>query len=98
MSKSSLASASRARSGPDLYRLVHKAYAAHRGGDLAKADRLYRAALALEPEDFDVLAAPAGRQPPSAPLLRQAAFGDWRAVLVHLARRLGEAAAGLVRV
>jgi tetratricopeptide (TPR) repeat protein len=42
-------------SGPDLSRLVDKACAAHRDGDLAAADRLYRAVLARDPGNFDVL-------------------------------------------
>ena len=53
MTRPNLAPAS--RSALDLDRLVRKAYAAHRDGDWPKADRLYRAALAHDPDNFDLL-------------------------------------------
>ncbi len=53
MTRPNLAPAS--RSAPDLDRLVRKAYAAHGDGDLRRADRLYRAALAHDPDNFDLL-------------------------------------------
>jgi tetratricopeptide (TPR) repeat protein len=43
------------RAGPDLSRLIDRACAAHRDGDLAAADRLYRAVLARDPGNVDVL-------------------------------------------
>ena len=42
------------RPGPDLPRLIDKACAAHRDGDLAAADRFYRAVLARDPGNVDV--------------------------------------------
>ena len=40
---------------PDLDYLVRKAVAAHQNGALGQADRLYRAALAHDPDHFDAL-------------------------------------------
>ena len=55
MTTSNLKRAARARGGPDPARLADKAVAAHRDGDLAEADRLYRAVLQRDPGNFDVL-------------------------------------------
>ena len=43
------------RSGPDLDRLVQKAFAAHQDGALAQAEKLYRTALDRDPNNVDVL-------------------------------------------
>jgi hypothetical protein len=43
------------RSGPDVDRLVQKAFAAHQDGALAQADKLFRAALERDPDNVDVL-------------------------------------------
>ena len=49
------ATVSQSDSPPDLDRLVRKAVAAHQNGALGQADRLYRAALAHDPDHFDAL-------------------------------------------
>jgi tetratricopeptide (TPR) repeat protein len=46
---------SRSDAQPDLDRLVRTAVAAHQNGALGQADRLYRAALAHDPDHFDAL-------------------------------------------
>jgi hypothetical protein len=44
-----------APAGPDLTRLLHKAHAAHVEGALRQAERLYKAILERDPDNFDVL-------------------------------------------
>lgn len=56
MSRPALApAAARSPDRRDLSRIADKALAAHRDGDLAEADRLYRALLQRDPDNFDVL-------------------------------------------
>ncbi|HLH91913.1 MAG TPA: tetratricopeptide repeat protein [Xanthobacteraceae bacterium] len=56
MSRASLrATVPQSDAPPDLDRLVRKAVAAHQNGALGQADRLYRAALAHDPDHFDAL-------------------------------------------
>ena len=55
MSRPSLTPAARSRGGPDLSRVADQALAAHRDGDFAEADRLYRAVLQRDAGNFDVL-------------------------------------------
>jgi tetratricopeptide (TPR) repeat protein len=47
--------AARSHGRPDLSRLAEKAFAAHREGDFAGADRLYRTVLQRDPGNFEVL-------------------------------------------
>ena len=54
MSRPHRTSAARSHA-PDLSRLADKALAAHRAGDFAQADRLYRALLQRDPGNFDLL-------------------------------------------
>jgi tetratricopeptide (TPR) repeat protein len=55
MSRPHLTPAAVRPQGRDLSHVAEKAFAAHRDGDLAQADRLCRAVLQRDPGDFDVL-------------------------------------------
>jgi tetratricopeptide (TPR) repeat protein len=55
MSRPNLTPAAARTRGQDLHRLAEKALAAHRDGDFAQADRLYRAVLQRDPGNFDAL-------------------------------------------
>jgi tetratricopeptide (TPR) repeat protein len=55
MSRPSLSATVPQSDALDLDRLVRKAVAAHQNGALGQADRLYRAALAHDPDHFDAL-------------------------------------------
>src|SRR5262245_14637102 len=55
MSRPNLTPAARPDGRPDVSRLAERALAAHRNGDFAHADRLYRAVLQHDPANFGVL-------------------------------------------